>query len=74
LVRYLAFCAQVRVVLDADGHLLAPRGLLLVAAAAVGDLLPLRVGRLQRVLGGLALGQRLRDLERELALVLVGLG
>src|SRR5262245_20425027 len=68
----------VRVVLDAErlhlGQLLAPGGLLLVPAPAVGDLLPLHGGCVERFLGGLALSQRLGDLERELALILVGGG
>src|SRR2546422_632880 len=72
----LRFRRPVRLVLDAErfhlGHLLAPLRLLLVATAPVGDLLPLGGRAVERLLGRLPLGQRLGDLERELALVLVG--
>src|SRR3970282_2062145 len=60
----------VRVVLDANilhlTHLLAPEGLLLVAAAPVGNLVPLGGSGIQRFLWRLWLGQRLGDLAREL--------
>src|SRR5262245_45173588 len=74
--RLLRLGGPVRVVLDAErfhlGQLLAPGGLLLVPASPVGDLLPFHGGGVERFLGGLALGQGFGDLERELALVLVG--
>src|SRR5436309_15061049 len=53
-------------------ELLAPERLLLVDPASLGDLVPLLGGGVERVLGRLALGQRLGDLERALPLVLVG--
>lgn len=65
--RLLRLLRPVRVVLDADllhlVHLLAPEGLLLVAAAPLGDLVPLGGSGIERLLGRLALGQRLGDLE-----------
>jgi len=63
------------VILDAEllrlGELFAPSRLLLVRPASLGDLVPFPGRGVQGVLRRLALGQRLGDLERELALVLV---
>src|SRR2546427_3222382 len=66
--RLLGFGRPVGVILDAEGlhfrELLAPCGLLLVTAAPLGDLVPLGCRGVERLLGRLALGQGLRDLER----------
>src|SRR5437870_3150518 len=72
----LRLLRPLRVILDAERlhlrELLAPRSLLLVAPAPLGDLLPLGGGAVERVLRRLPLRERLGDLERQLALVLVG--
>src|SRR5688500_4136327 len=74
----LGFGGPVGLVLDADllhlAELLAPVRLLLVTPAAVGDLLPLGRRVVERRLRRLAAGERLGDLERQLALVLVRAG
>src|SRR2546427_13148069 len=76
--RLLGLGRPVRVVLDAERlhrrGLLGPGGLLLLGPAPLGDLVPLSGRGIERLLWRLPLGQGLGDLERELALVLVGGG